>query len=195
MGDDGLSSSAARQRLHVDEPNVRRSAPRPSTVLLLLGEFVHLFALMLWMAAVLAVLAGMPQLGVAIVVVIVVNGAFSFLQQQRAERAAQQLGELLPTAVTVRRHGVDQVLDAAAVVAGDLVVLHAGDRVPADAVLSRAGGCHVDESMLSGESVPRAVGVIDAEVGPRGPTGSGGRSRGPTTVRPHVATPSLRCRP
>ena len=80
MGDDGLSSSAARQRLHVDEPNVLRSAPRPSTVLLLLGEFVHLFALMLWMAAVLAVLAGMPQLGVAIVVVIVVNGAFSFLQ-------------------------------------------------------------------------------------------------------------------
>ncbi len=165
VSDGGLSSSVALDRLHDDGPNALPGAPRPSMALLLLGEFVHLFALMLWVAALLAVLAGMPQLGAAIVVVIVVNGGFSFLQKQRAERAAEQLGELLPTAVTVRRDGVEQVVDAVAVVAGDLVVLHAGDRVPADAILRRAGGCHVDESMLSGESVPRAVGVGDVVYG------------------------------
>ena len=52
-----------------------------------LGELVHFFALMLWVAGVLAFVAGMPQLGVAIFVVIVVNGLFAFLQEERAERA------------------------------------------------------------------------------------------------------------
>lgn len=68
---------------------------------------VHFFALMLWVAGGLALLAGMPQLGGAIFVIIVVNGCFAFAQEQRAERASEQLLELLPvrswSGATVRR--------------------------------------------------------------------------------------------
>lgn len=62
----------------------------------LVGQLTHFFALMLWVAGALAFVAGMPQLGVAIFVVILVNGVFAFVQEQRAEQAAQHLSDLLP---------------------------------------------------------------------------------------------------
>jgi magnesium-transporting ATPase (P-type) len=120
---------------------------------------VHFFALMLWCAAGMAVVAGMPQLGVAIVVVIVLNGAFAFAQEARATRAAEELRVLLPQLVAVRRGGRTLEIDASAVVIGDLVLLDPGRRVPADARVLEADGLVVDTSMLTGESVPAAVGA------------------------------------
>jgi magnesium-transporting ATPase (P-type) len=121
----------------------------------------HFFAVMLWVAAALAWVAGMPQLGAAICVVVVVNGVFAFVQQERAEHAAARLRQLLPRGVRVRRDGRLVTVPATAVVPGDVVSLGAGDRVPADATLTEAHGLHVDESMLTGESVPVALGVGD----------------------------------
>ena len=72
---------------------------------------VHFFALMLWVAGVLAFIAGLPQLGVAIFVVIVVNGVFAFVQETRAERAAERLRDLLPRRVMVIRSGVRHEID------------------------------------------------------------------------------------
>ena len=65
----------------------------------------------------------MPQLGVAIFVVIVVNGVFAFVQENRAERAAERLRDLLPRRATVVRDGRRHDIDAAELVDGDLVVL------------------------------------------------------------------------
>ncbi len=127
----------------------------------LLGEFVHFFALMLWAAGGLAFVAGMPQLGVAIFVVILVNGVFAFAQQQRAERAAERLQAMIPDAVTVHRDGREVVVRAAEVVVGDVVALTAGDRVPADLRIVSAEGLSLDESMLTGESVSVAAGPDD----------------------------------
>lgn len=64
---------------------------------------VHFFALMLWVAGGRAILAGMPQLGFAIFVVIVLNGVFAFVQEYRAERAGETLRELLPRGIAFRR--------------------------------------------------------------------------------------------
>lgn len=83
----GLTTGEATSRLAVDGPNRLNPPPPPSPWRKLIGEFTHFFALMLWVAGVLAFVAGMPQLGVAIFVVIVVNGLFAFLQEERAERA------------------------------------------------------------------------------------------------------------
>ena len=121
------------------------------------AEFVHFFALMLWVAAALAFVAGMPQLGVAIGVVVIVNGAFAFAQAERAERATERLRSLMPTRVTVRRDGVATVVDATDLVTGDVVILAAGDRVAADIELIDAHSLTIDEFMLTGESVPVAV--------------------------------------
>jgi calcium-translocating P-type ATPase len=120
----------------------------------LLGQLFHFFALLLWGAGGLAVLAGMPQLGVAIILVIVVNGLFAFVQEHRADRAARHLGELLPRRVQVRRGGQVLELDATLIVTGDVVLLGAGDRVPADLEVSTANGLLIDMSMLTGESAP-----------------------------------------
>jgi magnesium-transporting ATPase (P-type) len=65
---------------------------------------------MLWIAALLALVAGMPQLALAIVVVVVLNGAFAFVQEYRADRAAAKLADLLPASARVLRDGSIQVI-------------------------------------------------------------------------------------
>jgi magnesium-transporting ATPase (P-type) len=150
----GLTAGEARRRLAVDGPNTLPAHRPPSRLLLLARQLTHFFALMLWVAAVLAVVAGLPQLGVAIMVVILVNGVFAFVQEHRADRAGQRLRELLPLRATVVRDGLRQGIPAAELVRGDVVLLEAGDRVCADLRLDLVSGLAVDESTLTGESIP-----------------------------------------
>ena len=150
----GLSTDEARRLLARDGPNVLprvRPVPRWRRIA---AEFIHFFALMLWAAAALAFVAGMPELGIAILVVVVVNGVFSYVQEERAEHAAAKLRAMLPSQVLVLRDGRSIRTEAADLVCGDVVLLGAGDRVPADVEFTRADSCTVDESMLSGESEP-----------------------------------------
>ncbi|MET4134960.1 calcium-translocating P-type ATPase [Pseudarthrobacter sp. PvP090] len=151
-GVEGLSSAEAARRLTQFGAN---RLPEPGTVpgwRKLLGELTHFFAILLWCASVLAYLAGMPQLAIAIVVVILVNGIFAYIQQERAQHAASKLRELLPAMVSVRRDNRVIKVHTTELVPDDAVVLVAGDRVPADLRLVMAAGCSVDESMLTGES-------------------------------------------
>ncbi|MDX8034942.1 cation-transporting P-type ATPase [Lentzea sp. BCCO 10_0856] len=150
----GLSSAEAARRLRDDGPNALPAARGRHPLLLLVEQLVHFFALMLWAAAALALIAGMPALAVAIVVVVVLNGLFAFAQEYRADRAAQRLRDLMPVRATVRRDGHLLQVDASELVVGDELVLEAGGRVCADGEVLTAAGLAVDESMLTGESVP-----------------------------------------
>ena len=114
---------------------------------------------MLWVAGLLALIAGLPELGIAIFAVIVLNALFAFAQQARADRAADRLRALLPTQVSVLRDGRRQIIEADDVVVDDVLLLESGDRVPADAVVTRANRLLVDSSMLTGESV---AGIVEA---------------------------------
>jgi magnesium-transporting ATPase (P-type) len=156
----GLTSAAAAERLRRDGPNVLPEPARPAAWRLLLAQVTHLLALLLWVAAGLALLAGMPELSAAIVVIIVLNGVFAFWQEHRADRSAQQLRALLPSSTRVVRDGQQVLVDAAALVVGDVVLLEAGDRVAADLVVTTARGLSMDESLVTGESgsVPRRAG-------------------------------------
>lgn len=154
QGYQGLSSDEARYRLAADGPNLLPEGEGNSAALLLLRELVHFFALMLWVAAGLALLAGLPELAVAIVVVVLFNGAFAFAQEYRADRAGQRLRELIPADSTVRRDGRRVVVRAADLVRGDLVLLESGDRISADLKIVQAHSLAVNQSMLTGESVP-----------------------------------------
>lgn len=150
----GLTSSVAAERLSRDGPNIVPKPRRRSILRVMLDELTHFFALLLWVAAALAWIAGMPALTIAVVAVIVLNAAFSFIQQARADRAAERLSSLLPSYVLVVRDGRRQRIEAAGVVVGDHVVLRPGDRVPGDGILTRTLGLEIDTSMLTGESVP-----------------------------------------
>ena len=150
----GLRSVDARARLVLDGPNALPSPPSPPAWRRLAAQMVHFFALMLWVAGVLAFIANLPQLGVAIFVVIVVNGVFAFVQETRAEHAAERLSDLLPRRAMVLRDGAALEIDAAELVVHDLVLLAAGDRVSADLRVTEAHALLMDTSLLTGESVP-----------------------------------------
>ncbi|HEX6869824.1 MAG TPA: cation-transporting P-type ATPase [Micromonosporaceae bacterium] len=160
-GPGGLSAAEAQRRLGAHGPNAIPGQRRSPIWLALLRQLTHFFALLLWVAAALAMLAGMPPLALAIVVVVVVNAGFAFVQEYRADHAADRLRDLMPVTATVRRDGRRTTVPAADLVVGDLVVLEAGDRVSADLGVVATPGLAVDESLLTGESVPRRAGVAD----------------------------------
>ena len=150
----GLSTAEAQRRRARDGANLLPRAARPSAARQLARQFTHLLAVLLWVAAGLALLAGLPPLSVAIVVVVVLNAVFAFAQEYRADRSAERLRDLLPVRVRVRRDGETATVDAEDLVSGDVVLVAAGDRVAADLELTEAHGLSVDESMVTGESAP-----------------------------------------
>jgi len=157
----GLSAAEAADRLAAEGPNTLPAATVPSPWRRLGAQLVHFFALMLWAAGALAFVAGLPALGVAIFVVVLVNGVFAFAQEYRAERAAAELRNLLPSRARVVRDGRPLEINATELVVGDLVLLDSGDRISADLRAGRVHALSVDASMLTGESVPVSVGAGD----------------------------------
>ncbi len=151
---DGLSSSEAAQRLLTDGPNQLPSGRRRDPLRMFLANFVHVLALLLWIASFLAFVGGLPELGWAIVAVVLINGVFSFVQEYRAERVLAALKERLAPVARVLRDGEALSVEARTLVVGDMVLLSEGDRVPADARLIVASEVEVDESSLTGESLP-----------------------------------------
>jgi len=150
----GLSSDEAALRLVRDGANVLPH-PRPVPAWRgFLAELTHFFALLFWVAGALAIVGGMPTLGVAVFAVVFINGAFAFVQERRAEHTAERLRSLLPRTVRVFRDGTERSIDPESLVVGDLVVLAEGDRISADQRVVEAHGLAVDESSLTGESVP-----------------------------------------
>ena len=167
-GVQGLSMAEARRRLHEYGPNRVEAVRREHLGLRLLKEFVHFFALILWIAAALAFVAewndpgkGMAALGYAILGVILVNGVFSFWQEYRAERTLDALRRLLPHRVRVRRAGVLIEVSAEELVPGDILLLEQGDAVPADCRLIEAFSLRINSATVTGESLPRA-----SQIGP-----------------------------
>ncbi|MBI3214065.1 MAG: cation-transporting P-type ATPase [Mycobacterium sp.] len=204
--DAGLTTQEAARRLAADGANVLPAQGRTPWPLRFAANLVHFFAILFWIAGILAFVAGMPQLGVAIFAVVLLNAVFAFAQEERAQHATDGLRQMLPRLVTVVRDGVRRQVSADTVVVGDTVLLAEGDRVCADVVVIDAANLSVDTSALTGESVPEhpADGetvfagcfVVEGEARTRvSATGSGTRlaSIAKLTARQrHAATPLRR---
>lgn len=152
----GLDGDTAKRRLTEFGENVLPRPRRTPCYIELGRNFVHFMALLLWVGAALSWVAGMPELAVAILGVLLINGFFSYFQQYKAERAIDALEALLPKQVRVRRDGVDQMIAAVSVVPGDVLILEEGVAIPADARLLVTNRLRVDASSLTGESRPVA---------------------------------------
>ncbi|HET9310923.1 MAG TPA: cation-transporting P-type ATPase [Actinomycetota bacterium] len=157
----GLTGAEAAERLRREGPNRLPTGTTVSWEQRLARQLFHFFALMLWVAAVLAVVAGLPQLGIAIVAVVVLNAVFAFVQERRADHAAEGLRDLLPRRALVVRDGASIEIDAADLVVGDLVLLGSGDRISADLEIVEAHTARVDTSTLTGESRPSSLEDVD----------------------------------
>ncbi len=154
----GLSTDEARLRLQHYGPN---TLPRPRPIpawKLAVEQLTHFFALLLWAAAALAAMAGVPPLSLAIVVIVLVNAVFAFVQEYRAGRAAERLRDLIPRRATVIRDGRRTTVEACELVPGDLVDLQPGDKVSADLELVEVHDVEIDVSTFTGESVPERPG-------------------------------------
>ena len=164
-GTEGLTSREAQRRLVQFGPNElqRRGGRRWPRELA--RQFTHPLALLLVAAAVLAWAAGIVAVALAIVVVILINAAFAFIQETQAERAVEALAQFLPAQAKVVRDGQHQMIEARALVPGDVLMIEEGERISADARLM-SGGIEVDTSMLTGESMPvfRAADLLDPHV-------------------------------
>ena len=150
----GLSDRRAADKLRTVGPNEIES-DRPASFLTLLGHQLADFMIgLLIVAAVISGLLGDVIDTVAIVVIVVANAAVGVFQEFRAERAVAALREMSAPSARVLRDGEVRVVPARETVPGDVVLLEAGDVVPADLRLIDAVDLGIDESALTGESVP-----------------------------------------
>ena len=153
-GKGGLNASEAQNRVRKAGKNVLPTQKSRSMLLEFLSNFTHLMALLLWAAGFIAFIAQMPQLGIAVWLVNVINGVFSFWQEFRAGKAIEALKKLLPAYVRALRDGREQKLPAEDLVPGDVILLEEGDRISADARLVEDNDLRVNQSTLTGESNP-----------------------------------------
>ena len=159
-GSPGLTTTDVLLRLERDGANALPEPVHENPWAMFARQLSHLLALLLWVGAGLALLAGMPELSAAIVVIVLLNALFAFVQEYRADRSTQELKALLPATARVVRNGTESDVPVQDLVVDDVVLLTAGARIAADMLLVEAGRFAVDESMVTGESgaVPREVG-------------------------------------
>lgn len=150
----GLTKVQAEENQKIQGKNLLVEKKRQSVVLIFLSNFIHLMAILLWLGGTVAFFAGMPQLGVAVWLVNIINGVFSFWQEFRAGKATEALRNMLPAYARVIRDGEEQKILAEDLVVGDLILLSEGDKISADARLIEVSDLQVDQSTLTGESNP-----------------------------------------
>ncbi|MGD9589557.1 MAG: cation-translocating P-type ATPase [Pyrinomonadaceae bacterium] len=149
----GLSDAAAARRLKRDGPNVLDDSGGPEWWRVLLRQFSSIVVWLLVAAAVVAWFTSGEMEAIAILGVLVINAIIGFTVEFRANEALKALRRQAVSNARVRRNGAETIVDASGLVLGDVIILTAGDRVPADARLVEATNLQTDESVLTGESV------------------------------------------
>jgi calcium-translocating P-type ATPase len=150
----GLAQKQADEYQKIQGKNVIADQKQKPLILIFLKNFTGLMAILLWVAGIMAFFADMQQLGIAIWLVNVINGVFSFWQEFRASQATKALKNMLPSYARVIRDGEEKKVLSEDLVVGDLILLEEGDKISADARLMEATDLRVDQSTLTGESNP-----------------------------------------
>lgn len=152
----GLTQKEADDRLEKYGENVITREKQQSQLLIFLKNFTSVMAILLWVSGFVAILSGTLELGIAIWLVNIINGVFSYWQEHEAQKATDSLMKMLPAYTQVYRDGKLQQINATKMVPGDVFNLQAGNAVPVDARLIKATSVQVDQSALTGESVPES---------------------------------------
>src|SRR5574341_67678 len=154
--DTGLTTSEAQHRLATVGPNELPEAAPPSPLKIFLNQFA---SLIVWVLIGAAAVSGLLQEWVdaaAILAIVILNAILGFVQEFRAERSLAALKHLSVATARVIRDATMQTIPASQVVPGDLILVEAGDRIPADSRLVIAMGLQTLEASLTGESIPVA---------------------------------------
>jgi Ca2+-transporting ATPase len=153
-GPDGLTEDDVAERLGRYGPNALQTTSRVSAISLLVEQFKNVLIIILLVATVLSAFLGHTMEAIAITIIVMFAVLLGFVQEYRAERAMEALRRMVAPTSRAIRAGREVEIPASQLVPGDIVFLAAGDRIPADLRLMDAINLQVDESPLTGESVP-----------------------------------------
>lgn len=152
--ENGLSEKTANEKLRHDVGKIKVQKPWIKDALLLLSQYKNPLVLLLVFAVILSAFLGEYSEGVIILIVLLLTGILGFFQERNAGRAVEKLRELVHNKAMVRREGNEKEIFVDNVVPGDIVLLNAGDIIPADCYILEAKDLHTNESVLTGESYP-----------------------------------------
>ncbi len=159
----GLTSAEAKTRLEAEGPNAlaRKKTIRP--LVILLSQFTDFLTIILLLSTGLSIILGERTEAITILAIVLMNALLGFFQEYRTEKTIDALKRMAAPHSTVLRDGKPTVIPSSEIVLGDVILVEAGDRIPADATLLDGYGLHVDESLLTGESVPVEKGLKNHE--------------------------------
>ena len=155
----GLTTSGANERLARYGPNALQEIRPRSVWRIFLDQFASIVVALLGVAAAVAWITSDVLEAIAILAVLLINALVGFLTEWQANRALDALRRQTLTTTRVRRESIETTVDARQLVPGDIIILNAGDRVPADARLLESSRLQTEESALTGEST-----AVDKEV-------------------------------
>ncbi|MCE5266110.1 MAG: cation-translocating P-type ATPase [Deltaproteobacteria bacterium] len=165
--EEGLTQREAQERLKKNGYNELAEKPRPGFFAMLLDQFNNFLVIILIIAAVVSLLLGEYIDSIAIMVIVALNSVVGVIQESKAEKAIAALRKMATPKVEVIRGGHHFTVPARELVVGDLVLLEAGNYVPADLRLVESANLKVEEASLTGESLPvekNAAVVLDKEI-------------------------------
>ncbi len=163
----GLSETEVAARIERFGSNELSEPPRRPAWLRFLDQFNDLLVYILMGAAVVSAAVGDLKDPIVIAIVLLINATLGYVQESRADDALAALQQMLEVTVRVRRDGEVREVPARELVPGDIVLMEAGDRVPADGRFLVASSLSIDESTLTGESVPvdKTTAVVEFAAG------------------------------
>lgn len=150
----GLSSEEAAARLQTYGPNKLEGKPKPTLFALFIAQLKDMLIYVLLGAAVITVIVGEYIDAVIILAVVILNAVIGVFQEHKAEKAIEALQQMTTPKAIVRRDGQTREVGSEEIVPGDIVILDAGRYVPADLRLLESANLQIEESALTGESVP-----------------------------------------
>lgn len=151
---EGLTNQEAERRLVEFGPNELQAEKQVSPLQIFIGQFKSILIIILFFATIFSAVVGEIINAIIILAIVIASAGLGFFQEYRAERALEALKKMLSPAITVVRDGKEKRLDSSKLVPGDVIILEAGDKIPADARLFKIANLNVDESSLTGESIP-----------------------------------------
>ena len=149
----GLTDTEAQHRLSLYGPNRLPVPMPPSALRRFIRQFENVLIYVLLVCAVITFFLGKYADSAVILGVVVINAIIGFIQEGKAEQALSNMRDLLAPQALVRRSGQQRQIDAAELVPGDIVLLAAGDRLPADVRLLQARDLRIEEALLTGEAL------------------------------------------
>ena len=167
----GIEEKDAKERLEHYGPNELKEERKTTPLELFIGQFKSVLVIILILSAIVSYYIsfrkGEPFTDTYVILFIVVmNAILGFVQEYRAEQAVEALKRMVSPQVLVLREGREQSINSKELVPGDIILLEAGNRIPADARLVEVANLQIDEAALTGESTPvtKRLGVLSADI-------------------------------